>query len=600
MSLLVVGTWAQGIAVDAPRKVGMGDYFSLTFTVSSMDVSNFKAPSLHAFDILSGPNESRNHSYTSVNGKSSYAESLTITYVLQPTKKGVVQIPAATAVVNGKTISSRPITIEIVEGSTSSAAAHRPQRNIGAATASPSNLKIGKNDLFFTVTPSKTTVFEQEAVLLTYKFYCSDRVGLQSIGIAKRPEIRDVFSEQKNNPDISNYQTEVVNGRRYVTNTVLQQLIFPQKAGKIVVPGITFSCDIAQEMTMDNVFDSFFNGGNILSQKVQRTCPELTLQVLPLPQPKPANFTGAVGKYSVSGEMLTKQLKSNDLCTYRVTIEGVGNMKLLSAPNFRFPKDFDNYDPKINEQTTFSSEGQSGSVTIDYTFVPRNIGKYNVEGLKFVYFDTDARAYKTIQLPAMQFNVTKGTRSDEEVEREKALMGADLGDIIKENAGTPLLSWGSWAYWLIYLVLIGGFITLLPFLRKWLQVDLTLSELNFKRAGNKISKRFRSAVKLLHKNDKRGFYVEINKALNHYLTDKFGLQPSEQSAERIARCFQENQIDETLLQRFQSLQEQCEYARFAPVLEGTNEQDVLHEAEHLIQDIERALKHSTSSAKSKI
>lgn len=56
----------------------------------------------------------------------------------------------------------------------------------------PLGSKVTARDLFITVTPSKRSIYEQEAVLLTYKVHSRIGVGLTNIGLSHKPDFKDI------------------------------------------------------------------------------------------------------------------------------------------------------------------------------------------------------------------------------------------------------------------------------------------------------------------------------------------------------------------------------------------------------------------------
>ncbi len=93
------------ISVDVPRVVESGESFQLIFTVNA-EASEFSLPSITDFDLLAGPSQSRMSSTQIINGKRSESIQTSFTYVLQAKGEGKFTIPGASAVVNGRTISS--------------------------------------------------------------------------------------------------------------------------------------------------------------------------------------------------------------------------------------------------------------------------------------------------------------------------------------------------------------------------------------------------------------------------------------------------------------------------------------------------------------
>lgn len=83
--------------------------------------------------------------------------------------------------------------------------------------------------------------------------------------------------------------------------------------------------------------------------------PKLTINVKPLPA-KPAGFSGGVGEFTIASSINTKELKTNDAVTVKLTISGSGNMKLISTPEVKFPQDFEVYDPKVTNNFEVSRQ----------------------------------------------------------------------------------------------------------------------------------------------------------------------------------------------------------------------------------------------------
>ena len=175
--------------VEVPRKVDISeDYFYLKFIINDIDVKNFAAPSLSDFDVLSGPSTTIRQSSSSFNGKTSHQEQTTIfTYVLAPKKKGTFTIGAASAIVGGKKISSSTVKVEISGDGT---ARERKKQQAEEHRIQRAGSKITEKDLYVKVVANRKKIYEQEPILLTYKFYAKTGVGLNNIGLHKKPDFQ--------------------------------------------------------------------------------------------------------------------------------------------------------------------------------------------------------------------------------------------------------------------------------------------------------------------------------------------------------------------------------------------------------------------------
>ena len=99
-------------------------------------------------------------------------------------------------------------------------------------------------------------------------------------------------------------------------------MVYPQITGKLRIPSVTFTGVIRP--TLDD-FDpfAFMNDGGDIPRQLQAE--GLTIDVVPLPQ-KPANFSGAVGKLSMTAQLSKSNIKEGDPINLRVVIAGIGNL----------------------------------------------------------------------------------------------------------------------------------------------------------------------------------------------------------------------------------------------------------------------------------
>lgn len=289
---------------------------------------------------------------------------------------------------------------------------------------------ISEDQLYFTVTPSRTRVFEQEAVLLTYKFHVSDNMGL-SIRLESKPDFQGVVSQEIALPENKPSHAETVNGRVQRAGVVRQTLVFPQHAGRITIPGLTFACEVrVGDMAV---------GAAI---KLKRRVPDVVIDVESLPNPVPSAFKGAVGQFEIKESALPKTLKTGDIVTRSITIRGKGNLRLITPPHFDFPNNFETFDVTADDQVRVSDEGMDGSITFNYPFMPRVQGNHTLPADTFCYFDPQAREYRMVALVAQPLKVTQGARSSEDMNAEAELRRSDIrADHLLQGA-SRLKEWG--------------------------------------------------------------------------------------------------------------------------------------------------------------
>lgn len=570
----------------------VGGYYRLSYTINSNKAENFRAPYLEdAFKVLSGPSTSTFSNYQIINGHASSSSGTTYTYILAPRKSGKITIPAASAQVEGKTVKSNVLTIHTsASGNTSSSGNPRQQSHssLNDHSTQQAGTPVTNHDLFIDCTPSRTKVFEQEAILLTYRIHSKAGVALANVSLAQKPDFKGVISQEiplPGNQIVPSIENR--GGVTYKSAVVLQYVVFPQKSGKLTIPGMTFACTVVQQDHDMDLADAFFNGGGTIGVEVNRHVAPITLQVEPLPQPKPAGFSEAVGKFDIKAKVLNPTVRTNDIGTYRITLSGLGNLKLITAPKVAFPKDFDTYDAKTEDYTKTTTSGLHGELVFDYTFVPRNVGKYTIPATEFVYFDTNTNSYQTLRTNPITLDVKQGANTNSDVDKQLALLQNDIRPF-RQAKPVGVFDWGTTGFNLIVLALILLFAGLIWLIRRYLHIHADTAGLRKRNAGRQASALIATAQKMLQSPDKGGnaFYRTVNQSVQGFLADKYGLQYAEMTNENIRQRLKELKVEDNLIERLLSLIDTCQFAQYAPSGQEDRKK-VYQDAVNIITDLSR-------------
>lgn len=586
------------LTADAPEVVVSGDQFRLTFTVNTQKVKDFLAPSIKGFDVLMGPTRSQQSSTQIINGKVSSSSSITYTYILMAGKEGTYTIPAASIEVDGEKVFSNALTIKVLPPDQTAGNSQANQRGGGSSSSRGqiAGSRITDKDLFITATASKTTVYEQEAILLTYKVYTS--VNLRQL-MEDMPDMKGFQMQEIQLPQQKQYSMEHYNGRNYNTIIWRQYVLFPQQTGKLEIPAVTFDGVVAQQTISDDPFDAFFNGGGYIEVKKKIVAPKVVINVKPLPV-KPANFSGGVGEFTMTSSINAKEVKTNDAVTIKLTIKGAGNMKLITSPEVKFPEDFEVYDPKVTNNFDVSRAGLSGTQTIEYLAIPRHAGNFTIPPVEFVYFDLKSQSYKTLKTEAYDLKVEKGKGNADQViadftnKENVKVLGQDvrfikLGDTTLTPKGEVFF--GTMGYWLGYLIPFIVFVALVVFFRKQAAENANVAKVKTKKANKVATKRMKLAGKLLAENKKNEFYDEVLKALWGYISDKLSIPVSQLSKDNIEAELTKHGVAEDVTKTFINALNECEFARYAPGDENEAMDKVYATSVDAIGKMENSIKH---------
>lgn len=580
----------------APDVVVSGDQFRLTFTVNTQKVKDFRAPSIKGFEVLMGPSRSSQNSTQIINGKVSSSSSITYTYILMAGKEGTYNIPAASIVADGETKISNSLQIKVLPADDASASSAQG----GSASSSRSQAvgsKITDKDLFITASASKTKVYEQEAILLTYKVYTV--VDLRQL-YGDMPDLKGFHTQEVELPVQKTFSLEHYNGRNYNTTVWRQYVLFPQQSGTMEIPSITFDGVVAQRINNGDPFDAFFNGGtNYVEIKKKIVTPKLKINVAALPS-KPADFSGAVGTFTMASSINSKSVKTNDAVTIKLTVTGTGNMKLIGTPEVKFPQDFEVYDPKIDNQFNLTREGLSGSKTYEYLAIPRHAGKFTIPAVSFTYFDLKTKTYKTLKSEEYVINVEKGQGNADQViadftnKESVKMLGNDVRYIKRgatQFAQRGDYFYGTTAYWMWYIIPFVLFVGVILMYRKQAMDNANTAKMKTKKANKVAVKRMKLAGKLLSENKKNEFYDEVLKALWGYISDKLSIPVSQLSKDNIEQELSRYGVNEELVKAFINVLNDCEFARYAPGDENEAMDKVYTASIEIISKMENSIKH---------
>ena len=578
---------------SAPEAVEVGDQFRLSYTVNTQKVKDIRMPSISDFKILMGP--SRSAYSQSINGNRS--ESITFTYILLAEKEGTFTIPGATIIADGKQMISNSVKIKVLpadQHNDSGSSRQSDGRSNGSTT-------VSNNDLIIVPSVSKTSVYEQEAFILSYKIYTS--VNLRHFDNVKLPDFKGFHSQEIELSNDQKWVLERYRGRNYQSTIYREFVLFPQQSGKQTIDAARFDASIAQAVQITDPFEAFFNGGsNYVEVKKSIITPKVEIDVKPLPAGKPSGFSGGVGDFSISSSINQTHVKTNEAISIKLVIAGAGNLKLISTPEIQFPDDFEIYDPKIDNQFQTTSKGITGKKSIEYIAIPRNAGTYRIPAVQFSFFDTKTNAYKTLTTEPYELHVEKGATgsSGQNIanytnKEDLKVLNEDIR-FIRQNKVTLSpkgeFFYGSVKYWLFYLIPALLFVMFFLGYRKHITANANITQMKTKKANKVATKRMKTAGKLLADGNKEEFYDEVLKALWGYISDKLAIPVSRLSKDNVEETLRSHGVADDLIQGFLQALNNCEFARFAP---GENKQEAMDQVYHssleMISKMENSIKH---------
>ena len=348
---------------------------------------------------------------------------------------------------------------------------------------------------------SKRDAMVGEPITATLKIY--QRANLTGFEDARFPKFNGFWSQEVDTPQSIEFQREQVGDKMYNAAVLRRWVLIPQKAGTLTIDPSEIVCLVnvrTQRPRTGSIFDDFFEN-DYVTQRQRVSTPAMNVKVSALPGGAPADFSGAVGEYSVSAKLSKDALKTHDAASLIVTVTGKGNVSLVEAPKIVFPPDFEAYDVKATSAT--DKGGINGSKTFEYPFIPRSPGDFVLPPVRFSYYDVKSRRYATAQTDSLRLTVERGAGGAAQPAPDGAgTLTVDrkgvknLGEDIRFIKTKTSLSEGKGffvgkpAYWILVALLLLGAAAVWLSLRK-------LAALRADVAGSRNRKATREALKRL-------------------------------------------------------------------------------------------------------
>ena len=586
----ILGAVAQtSFSVQAPDRVQQGQKFAVTYRLTNgSDPADLKVSPISGCKQLYGPAQSTRQSYQMINGVTSSSMSVDFTYYYLAETPGQYTINEASIRDGGKRYTTRPVKLTIVPGQSgaSQPGSGRPDVNIDDIDTQSSDRSVSSNDVIVRIILSKPKVYEQEPIECTIKLYTKYNIS------SFRPTIQPSFDgflieELDVTPSLN--EVETYNGQNYRTAVLKKCIIFPQKSGKLTINSGNYDISVVQFEQIDM---GLFSMRNPTEREIKVSSNTASVDVMPLPQPQPAGFTGAVGKFNVESRLVGNSFRTNDPATLLTVITGSGNIKYLKEPVIDFPSEFEQYTPKAETETRVSGGNVSGTMTIEYTFVPTKVGDFKIGNNKFVYFDPSTGHYQTIDMPGYDIRVAQGLSTQSEAARQD--IEAKNTDILHIHNGDKqltkshtLLADTVW-YWLLYVIALAALIVALAVYGRHVRAMADVTGQRTAKASKVARMRLKTARKLLDEKKADKFHEELLRAMWGYLSDKLAIPASQLTRDNVTAAL-ETRFGESgseAASRLVPVIDTCEMARYAPSA-AVQPEELYEQAVGCINDIER-------------
>ena len=580
--------------------MGKTDYVQIQYKIeNAKQIDNLQTPDFHDFNIVEGPNQSTGMSI--VNGAMSQSKS--VNFILQPKRAGKFTIPGATATIDGKQMHSNPVQINVRNvnsyGNSQPLNNFSPLPDPGWPAAEPEvdmeevirpgeNVadKIKKN-FFIKVDVSKKDCFLGEPIVVTYKLY--SRLHSDS-RVMKNPSLNGFSVYDMMDPRDDRSTVEKVNGKNFRVHIIRKAQLIALQAGDITLDPVETDNTIyfvkvnkgqssRSDQGLGGLLDRFFDQGpqgTSFSQHLSLDSKPVTVHVKPLPEiNKPADFNGAVGRFSIQASVDTKEIDSGDAAVLTVKVNGAGNLPMINAPVVEWPAAMESYDVSSKEDINKADAPLSGSKTYSYSFSCTKNGKYVLPPVRLSYFDPAANAYKTAQTDPVhiEINHTGKPRA------------------VPEFAAPAKLIAGGWVknvLWIIGGILIGGMGIYFLMQKKHPHRPAAVAAVPESDPAEQepepipVIDPLKESKELIGSGDYGKVYASVNRAVWKAISDKLQLPGSELNKFNISARLRSCGWRDAEIIQLRDLLNECEMKLYTPSYSSTDVEKTMGEAEKAI------------------
>ena len=364
--------WAASFTASLDRDaIVLGEQATLSLTFEGGSPRNVPAPNISGLQIVQAGNS---QSMSWVNG--AMTTTVTISFAVTPQRTGEFAIPALTADIGGQQVSTAPLKLTVGKAS--------------APTADAVN--SGNEVAFMKLNFPKSKMYSGETGVARLELYLRDDVqNFANFSLTASPT--DGFSAGKT-VELQNQRRRVQIGNRVYTLIPLAIPLTAVKAGALTLGPFTASCVVVlPSQNQNDPFAQFFNRGE--QKQVNLTTEPVNIEALPLPEEnRPANFSGAVGSFTMTATAGPSDVTVGDPITVRVKISGGGALDAVALPPQDAWKNFKTYPPTTKLETS-DQFGFQGTKTFEQIISPLNNDVHELPPLVFSFFNPEDGRYHT-------------------------------------------------------------------------------------------------------------------------------------------------------------------------------------------------------------
>ena len=585
------------ISLD-PEAVQMGETTVLSVQVDGA-TSLDQGPSLPDIPGLLAQSAGTSTSISITNGH--MTRSVSYQFMLMPQRAGQFTIGPVEVREGGKVYRSGTALLTVAGAGAPPASPGRGRPPLGVPPPPAEEPAAGESDLAFArASVDKDHVYLGEQVTLRFRIYVRSDVPVLQSQLESMPATEGFWREEL--PPNRN-STVLIQGRSYQV-TEIASALFPTQSGSLQIGSGAVQLVIQDLSRAPRVRDPFGFFGNAFAQRQLRLeSKPVTVRVDPLPEPKPADFSGGVGDYHVEASLERPETGQNVPLTLTLTVDGTGNVSTVGDPRIPDLPGVRSYSSGSEAKTRRDGDILGGTKSFRLVLVPENTGRHEIPPLRFSVFDPQRRRYVSLSTPSLSYNVTPGTGGDAGVGGEVALTGRDLRtlrentQLARRGSGVP---WKHARFWVIQalpLALVAG---AWGWRMRRARIESNWGFYLSRGAPGRLQREL-DALRKESAVDLERAYDRLDAALERYFTDRFRLPVRGLTRDALVDALARDAVPPAGIEEARRLLDACDFARFAPSTRSAEELGrMIEQARRLPQALEGRAAPSREGAKSTV
>jgi len=552
-------------ATVEPGQIGVGDVAELDVVIDGD--SSAAVPELPAIDGLSVRYVGPSTQVSFVNGQVS--RSVTHRFSVSASRPGAFTIGPVGVVVAGKRYESAVVTLNVASS--------------GTARAAPGTTPAAGDQLRLVLAAGKTDVYLHERIPLRLELW----VGSVRVSDLQYPAIPGDGVAIEKLPEEPAQRRE--GGFQVVQ---FATTLTPLRSGALTVGPATMGLNL---LVRGRGADPFFGGIFGDSRRpIELRSEPLVLNVLPLPDAgRPADFSGAVGRFELDVAAAPLALAVGDPVTVTWKLRGTGSLEGVTPPALAASDALRVYPMQAAGQATAGERG------FEQVVIPLRPGTVDLPETRFSYFDPDVRAYRTLVRPPIALAVRAPAPGSataevagaavpkpraEELGRDIVFIKDDPGRLVPATAARHRHA----TFWALQVVPLAAWLAAVVYDRRRRRLRGDLRYARFTRAGRMARTAIAGARQKLGAGDHVAFYDAVARAMTDYLAAKLDLPPGAVTADAVADRLRRHAIASDVARELAAFFATCEQARFAPATDGQADVErTLARADAIVRALER-------------